>query len=49
VTKIDNLGPRIVKDSRNSPRKIDAAVAMVLAVDRALTGAKLEPVPQFFG
>lgn len=40
---------RIVKDSRNSPRKIDAAVAMVLAVDRALTGAKLEPVPQFFG
>ena len=49
VTKIDNLGPRIVKDSRSSPRKIDAAVAMVLAVDRALTGAKLEPVPQFFG
>jgi phage terminase large subunit-like protein len=49
VTKIDNLGPRIVKDSRNSPRKIDAAVAMVLCVDRALTGAKLEPVPQFFG
>lgn len=49
VTKIDNLGPRIVKDSRNSPRKIDGAVAMVLAVDRALTGAKLEPVPQFFG
>jgi len=49
VTKIDNLGPRIVKDSRNSPRKIDAAVAMVLAVDRALTGAKLEPVPEFFG
>jgi len=49
VTKIDNMGPRIVKDSRNSPRKIDAAVAMVLAVDRALTGAKLEPVPEFFG
>jgi phage terminase large subunit-like protein len=49
VTKIDNLGPRIVKDSRNSPRKIDGAVAMVLCVDRALTGAKLEPVPQFFG
>jgi phage terminase large subunit-like protein len=48
VTKIDNLGPRIVKDSRNSPRKIDAAVAMVLAVDRALTGAKLEAPPEFF-
>jgi phage terminase large subunit-like protein len=49
VTKIDNLGPRIVKDARNSPRKIDGAVALILAVDRALTGAKLEPVPQFFG
>ena len=49
VTKIDNMGPRIVKDSRNSPRKIDAAVAMVIAVDRALTGAKLDPVPEFFG
>jgi phage terminase large subunit-like protein len=49
VTKIDNMGPRIVKDSRNSPRKIDAAVAMVICVDRALTGAKLEPVPEFFG
>jgi phage terminase large subunit-like protein len=49
VTKIDNLGPRIVKDARNSPRKIDGAVAMVLCVDRALTGAKLVPVPQFIG
>jgi len=49
VTKIDNMGPRIVKDSRNSPRKIDAAVALVICVDRALTGAKLEPVPEFFG
>lgn len=49
VTKIDNLGPRIVKDSRNSPRKIDSAVAMILSVDRALSGGKLEPVPQFFG
>lgn len=49
VTKIDNLGPRIVKDSRNSPRKIDGAVAMILSVDRALAGGKLLPVPQFFG
>lgn len=48
VTKIDNIGIRIVKDQRNSPRKIDAAVACVIAVDRALTG-RLEPVvPQFF-
>lgn len=48
VTKIDNLGVRIVKDQRNSPRRIDAAVAAVIAVDRALTG-RLEPIiPQFF-
>ena len=49
VTKIDNLGIRIVKDQRNSPRKIDAAVAAVLATDRALTGRMEEIVPQFFG
>lgn len=49
VTKIDNLGPRIVKDARNSPRKIDSAVAMILAVDRATVGT-IEPevIPQFF-
>jgi len=47
-TKVDNIGLRIVKDQRNSPRKIDGAVAMVIAVDRALTG-RMEPVvPQFF-
>jgi phage terminase large subunit-like protein len=48
VTKIDNLGIRIVKDQRNSPRKIDAAVAAVIAVDRALTGRLDEVVPQFY-
>jgi len=47
-TKIDNIGVRIVKDNRNSPRKIDGAVAMVIAVDRALTGRMEEAVPQFF-
>jgi len=48
VLKTDNLGSRIVKDQKNSPRKIDAAVASVIAVDRALTG-RMEPlVPQFF-
>jgi phage terminase large subunit-like protein len=48
VTKIDALGPRIVKEKRNSNRKIDAAVAAVLAVDRA-TVARIEtPIPQFF-
>jgi phage terminase large subunit-like protein len=49
VTKIDNIGVRIVKDQRNSPRKIDAAVAAIIAVDRALSSGRLEQaVPQFF-
>ena len=51
VVKNDNIGPRIVKESRNTPRKIDAAVAMVIAVDRAVVSGRIEPqvVPQFFG
>lgn len=48
VTKIDNLGPRIVKERRGSPRKIDAAVAAILAVDRATAGRMETVVPQFF-
>lgn len=48
VTKIDNLGPRIVKENRNSPRKIDAAVAAVIAVDRAVSARMELPVPQFY-
>ena len=48
VIKTDQLGPRIVKENRNSPRKIDAAVAAVIAVDRALTGRMEELVPEFF-
>lgn len=50
VVKIDRLGPRIVKEHRGSPRKIDAAVAAVIALDRATIG-KLEAeelLPQFF-
>jgi phage terminase large subunit-like protein len=35
AVKIDNLGPRIVKENRNSNRRIDAAVAAVIAFDRA--------------
>jgi phage terminase large subunit-like protein len=48
VVKIDNLGPRIVKENRNSLRKIDAAVASVVAYDRA--GGRLEEVivPGFY-
>lgn len=48
IVKVDNLGPRIVKENRQSPRKIDAAVASVIALDRALTGRMEEVVPEFF-
>jgi phage terminase large subunit-like protein len=48
VIKTDQLGPRIVKENRNSPRKIDAAVASVIAVDRALAGRMEQLVPEFF-
>lgn len=48
VIKTDNIGPRIVKENRGSPRRIDAAVAAVIAVDRALAGRIEEPVPEFF-
>jgi len=50
VVKIDNLGPRIVKENRASQRRIDAAVAAVLSFDRA-TASRMEEeplVPQFF-
>lgn len=48
VTKIDAVGPRIVKDKRDSPRKIDAAVAAVIALDRATVGRLAVMVPEFF-
>jgi len=38
-----------VKDKKGSPRKIDAAVAAILAVDRATVARMEEVVPQFFG
>jgi len=50
VVKIDRLGPRIVKEHRSSPRKIDAAVASIIAFDRA-TVSRQEPeqvLPGFF-
>jgi phage terminase large subunit-like protein len=48
VLKIDNLGPRIVKESRNSPRKIDAGVAFVIAYDRATSKLETMALPEFF-
>jgi phage terminase large subunit-like protein len=49
IVKSDNLGVRIVKENRNSSRRIDAAVAAVIAFDRATSG-KLETqvIPEFF-
>ncbi len=49
VIKIDNLGPRIVKENRNSNRRIDAAVAAVIAFDRAVSSRMEEQIiPEFF-
>jgi phage terminase large subunit-like protein len=36
VVKIDSRGPRITKDQKDSPRKIDLAVAAVIALDLAV-------------
>jgi len=50
VVKTDRLGPRIVKEHRGSPRKIDAAVASIIAFDRAtVSRTDSDPlVPEFF-
>ncbi|MFN9899437.1 MAG: terminase large subunit, partial [bacterium] len=46
--KVDNLGARIVKESRASSRRIDAAVAFVIAYDRATSKLNNDIVPEFF-
>ena len=48
VVKMDNLGTRIVKEARNSPRKIDAAVAAIIAYDRASARLEQQVIPEFF-
>jgi len=48
VVKTDRLGPRIVKEHRGSPRKIDAAVASIIGFDRATVSRDEPVVPQFF-
>ena len=40
VLKQDSRGTRIMKEARNSARKIDLAVAAVMAFDRAATPAE---------
>jgi phage terminase large subunit-like protein len=43
--KVDQRGARLAKDSRNSPRKIDLAVAAVMAFDRASAAGPAAVVP----
>lgn len=52
VLKVDRLGPRVVKEHKSSPRKIDAAVASIIAFDRATSAREIikpKPVPMFYG
>jgi phage terminase large subunit-like protein len=44
--KIDRFGPRIVKEHRGSPRKIDLAVCAVMAYDRARFHAQAPSAPK---
>jgi phage terminase large subunit-like protein len=48
VTKADNLGVRIVKENRNSNRKIDCAIAAIAAYDRASAKLEEQVIPEFF-
>jgi phage terminase large subunit-like protein len=48
VTKADNLGVRIVKENRNSNRRIDSAVAAIAAYDRASAKLEAQVIPEFF-
>jgi phage terminase large subunit-like protein len=41
--KVDARGARLAKDAKNSPRKIDLAVASVMAFDRACVPAEAVP------
>jgi phage terminase large subunit-like protein len=49
AVKLTPAGPHIKKENPNSPRKIDAAVAAILAVDRASGKIEETVVPEFFG
>ena len=48
VLKIDNAGARIVKESRASNRRIDAAVSFVIAFDRATSKIESVVIPEVF-
>jgi len=48
VIKIDHRGQRVTKESATSRKKIDAAIAFIIAYDRADASRIDEGVPQFF-
>ena len=45
ILKTDGKGPRIVKEHKMSPRKIDLAVCAVVAHDRATAAVEAESAP----
>jgi len=48
IVRTDQRGSRISKDAKGSPRKIDLAVAAVMALDRACVEPEPEPEYNFF-
>lgn len=48
VTRNTSRGSMIFKETKGSPRKIDLAVASIIALDRACTPPERPPTPQFF-
>jgi phage terminase large subunit-like protein len=50
VLKSDARGTRIYKETKSSPRKIDLAVASIMALERAMHFEEAPPevIPQFF-
>ena len=48
AVKLTPAGPHIKKENPNSPRKIDAAVAAILAHDRASGKIEEQVIPEFF-
>lgn len=48
VTRNTSRGTMIFKETKGSPRKIDLAVASIIALDRACTTPERKPTPQFF-
>jgi phage terminase large subunit-like protein len=48
IIKTDHRGQRVTKEHSNSNKKIDNAIAFIIAYDRATVGRMDEVVPQVF-